>query len=590
MGFRRGARLSTGHVVLEVRRGGFSEVAVVKGAHDELLAVKRISDEVRAQVGEGVDRAFLRECELAVKVLGDVPHTARPRIAIPVLSQSGPDDVGIELLGPALYMDYVNGPSLADLLRTGPLSLSQSARVCGYVAESLARALDSAGEPRVVHRDMKPSNILLTRANEVRLIDWGLSEVKGVSGLSVRIEYLSPQRAADMDLADPADDVYALGMVLHQCLTGRFPGYDVRGGTGRLRQDLAERCPDVPEELANMVVAMLSPRPDNRPEARSIAGTLLHPDMTAALAQRDLTQPFCRDCGLVGRAVPCAVCGGEVRRRVAREPAPGMVRVPAGTFVHGLTEAQVRHALIMANMAPTDDQVRVLTGSGVRRVHCPAFDIDRTPVTNEEYAVFLQKVGYPEPEGFKAALAEAPDHPVTSVSWKDALCYALWRGKRLPTPLEWEKAARGAEDDRMYPWGNTFEAERCVHRRAPGAMPTARTVRTGPVGRLPGGQSPWGVHDLVGNVNEWVSEGKTPGFRGACGGAAGEVLPVYGLVSYQSQAHVDYASTAVGFRCAADVVHDVVPYDGSESSDSVRPGGHHDAASTERAMTGVRTA
>lgn len=564
MGFRVGARLSTGHEVLEVRRGGFSEVAVVRGAHDELLAVKRIGDEVRAQVGDAAERAFLHECELAAKVLEQVPFTARPRIAMPSLQQSGPDGGPAEPLGPALLMEYVDGPSLSELLRAGPLSLSQTARICGSVAEALATALDTAGERAVLHRDLKPGNILLSRTNEVRLVDWGLSAAKAVSAVSVRIDYLSPQRAADLDLTDPADDVYALGMVLHQCLTGRFPSRDIRRGTGTLRHDLAERCPDVPDELANMVMAMLSPRPEDRPDARAIAGTLLHSDMVGTLAQRDFTEPYCGDCGLVGRAAPCAVCGGAVLRRVARGPASGMVRVPAGTFVQGLTEAQARHALILAQIPPSDDQVQQLTGSGARRVHCPAFDIDRTPVTNEEYAAFVDAVGYPEPERFREALAEGPDHPVTSVSWKDALCYALWRGKRLPSSLEWEKAARGAEDDRMYPWGNAFEPERCEHRSPAGAPSSGRgALPTAPVGRLPAGQSPWGVHDLVGNVNEWMSDGPTPGSRGARGGAAGELLQVYGLVSFEVRASLDYTGPTLGFRCAADAVFDIEPCAGA---------------------------
>ncbi|MEV0369200.1 SUMF1/EgtB/PvdO family nonheme iron enzyme [Streptomyces sp. NPDC050636] len=597
-GLRTGARLSTGHEVREVRRGGFSEVGVVEGRHGERLAVKRIRGEVRARLGSAADQAFLHECEVAVARLGQAPCTARPVLAMPALEQveDGPragdaaDGDGADAagrvaevirvaLGPALFMEYVDGPALAELLAAGRLSLSQSARMCGGVASALAHAHAAA----VCHRDLKPTNILLTRANEVRLIDWGLSGAGELSDGTTRIEYLSPQRVERMDLATPPDDVYALGMIFHQCLTGRLTGHWPLSEPGALRRELAERCPDVPEELAHIVVAMLSPRPEDRPTAQAIADTLLHAGMAGTLAQRDLYRPFCDGCGFIGvvagagpgpgmstgRGTACPVCDERLVRRVDRAPGPDMVRIPAGPFIHGLSDSQARHALITARMAPDDDQVRQLTADGgPRKVFCRAFDIDRTPVTNAQYAAFVEAVNYPEPQDFKEMLAEAPDHPVTSVSWRDALCYALWCGKRLPDPLEWEKAARGAEDDRMYPWGSTFERARCYGPRGGSRLGGAATS---PVGAIPAGESPWGVLDMTGNVNEWVAAGSVRGFRGVRGGAAGELLEVYGLVSYQSQARADHADPAIGFRCASDVGHETVPYEPGESAEPYPP-------------------
>ncbi|UQA95315.1 SUMF1/EgtB/PvdO family nonheme iron enzyme [Streptomyces halobius] len=597
-GLRPGARLSTGHEVREVRRGGFSEVGVVEGRHGERLAVKRIRGELRARFGSAADQAFLRECEVAVARLGQAPYTARPVLAMPALEQveDGPragaaDGEGRDTdegrvaevirvaLGPALFMEYVDGPALAELLAAGRLSLSQSARVCGGVAGALAHA--HAAE--VCHRDLKPTNILLTRANEVRLIDWGLSGAGDLSEVTTRIEYLSPQRAERMDLAAPPDDVYALGMIFHQCLTGRLTGHWPLGDADALRREPAARCPDVPEELAHIVVAMLSPRPEDRPTAQAIADTLLHGDLAGTLAERDLYRPFCGACGFIGveaaagsgpgrstaGGTVCPICDERLVRRVDRAPGPDMVRIPAGPFVHGLSDSQARHALITARMAPDDEQVRQLTADGrPRKVFCRSFDIDRTPVTNAQYAAFVDDLNYPEPHGFREALAEAPDHPVTSVSWRDAVCYALWCGKRLPTPLEWEKAARGAEDDRMYPWGSAFDRARCS---GPPGGPPLRTTHTSPVGALPAGRSPWGVLDMTGNVNEWVAAGSARDFRGVRGGAAGELLEVYGLVSYQSQARVDHTDPAIGFRCASDVGHELVPYEPGESPQPYTP-------------------
>ena len=89
------------------------------------------------------------------------------------------------------------------------------------------------------------------------------------------------------------------------------------------------------------------------------------------------------------------------------------------------------------------------------------------------------------------------DHPVTCVSWHDALVFCKWAGVRLPTEAEWAKAARGT-DGRIWPWGN----------REPnsGVCNFNMTVGdTTPVGRYPDGKSPYGLLDVAGNVWEWTS-------------------------------------------------------------------------------------
>ena len=120
---------------------------------------------------------------------------------------------------------------------------------------------------------------------------------------------------------------------------------------------------------------------------------------------------------------------------------PELVHIPEGCFLMGSVEGQ------------EDEQP-------VHRVWVSAFAMGKYPVTNREYACFLQTTGYEAPKAWTDPRFHHPDQPVIALSWFDAVAYCTWlrdvwrKPYRLPTEAEWEKAARGGGDGQRYPWGN----------------------------------------------------------------------------------------------------------------------------------------
>ena len=126
------------------------------------------------------------------------------------------------------------------------------------------------------------------------------------------------------------------------------------------------------------------------------------------------------------------------------------------------------------------------------------FYIDLYEVTNAEYKKFTYDTNREIPYHWSNAKIpkNKKNHPVTYVNWHDAKEYCKWKGKRLPTEQEWEKAARG-ESGNIYPWGNTWSIDKSNH-------PYKGSAGTEPVGSYPSGKSPYGLYDMSGNVWEWV--------------------------------------------------------------------------------------
>jgi formylglycine-generating enzyme required for sulfatase activity len=188
------------------------------------------------------------------------------------------------------------------------------------------------------------------------------------------------------------------------------------------------------------------------------------------------------------------------------KPAPptGMVKVPEGPFMMGFIIDNDR------SLGDTDEEP-------VHEVVLDEFWIDKYEVTSARFAEFLN--AHPEDsaryiELGSAVTIEKTDNryqprpglerlPANRISWYGADAFCRWKGKRLPTEAEWEKAARGT-DERMFPWGNQWPSNDRVTFRRKFKQQGFDVME--PVDGLPEGQSPYGVHQMAGNVWEWVAD------------------------------------------------------------------------------------
>jgi formylglycine-generating enzyme required for sulfatase activity len=189
-----------------------------------------------------------------------------------------------------------------------------------------------------------------------------------------------------------------------------------------------------------------------------------------------------------------------------------------------------------------------------------AFYLDVHEVTNAQYFAFCRATGRRLPEfwgmaGFRSGL-DFPDHPVIGVSWYDARDYAVWAGRRLPTEAEWEYAARGGLVGKPYPFGGELTAE------------LARYSSAGPVAVGRFSANGYGLHDMAGNVWEWVADRYADDYYAASpmdnppGPASGRLRVIRGgswhsgpgcqRVDYRNALPPNWVDIAVGFRCACD--------------------------------------
>ncbi len=591
-----------------------------------------------------------------------------------------------------LICEYVDGPTLREFIAQeksrragdpGTRNAREWHRQCAEIVASVAEALEACHRANLVHRDVKPSNILLDPQSGPRLTDFGIAKhlAPGANTYHTSLigsyHYMSPEQAAASKAGvDHRSDIFSLGVILYEMLTTQrpFDGPDLQRVLHAVTSEEPRRLgaiePRISADLETVCHKALEKDPAHRYQSAAvfaaelrnvIAGRpiLARPPGLARKARRwagaHRAAVLAATVVILGATV-LGLGGLTVSMRNARlawfsvesdepgctvliqpidaatlEVSPTPTRLGTAPLHHEGVEPGVYRVTVVASdpdvfaefnavllrpgreratvlrtsrapkwtgvgggpahfgrlmptsQATADGMVLVEAGDydvrrtgeakrppGLPKLTLPAFYIDKTEVSNRRYKEFVDATGHRAPPLWEDGLDdEILDRPVVGVSLEDAEAYARWRGKRLPTSLEWEAAARGKEGH-VYPWGNEPPEGRIEYDATPKDIEDAVSVvdalrsraayrrRMKDVAEPPSSRSALGLSNTFGNAGELTGsilrapgsgeyalmmKGRDWSFPpGSCTLRTDFTLALYSL-------HED----RVGFRCARSV-------------------------------------
>jgi serine/threonine protein kinase len=622
----------------KVGEGGMGKV--YRGTHilmDHTVALKILHPHLSSdQIA--VER-FRREARAAASI--------RHPNAVAVTDFGVNKDAGLSYL----VMEFLEGTELRDAIKKkGPLDFEEAF----IITQQICLALQAAHAKGIVHRDLKPDNIWLLKSDDqfprVKVLDFGIAKLmaNNVSDLTQQgvivgtPYYMSPEQCVGDEL-DARSDIYSLGVIIYEVLTGRVPfRASTPMGVALKHANEAPVPPhelrsDLPPSIENVVLRALR----KRREERQTSAIELSQEFESALYQAGI------ELKLIGTNTPqyshVLNTHADLQYRTERSLSPDRNTPPQGTdaSTRVLQSADTPHegsgvstatpdlfhqvvpakfsitrlwsdaptprkilyaglaALLLVGMVflvkaittskPVDEVVVNVTnpiktpptpppgmvyipggkfvmgynGSDQdaekpeHEVPVSSYFIDKYEVTVGDYYQFIKAKNRPAPQTWSAAWQqgqfsdEEARRPVTDVTWFDARDYAEWAGKRLPSEVEWEYAARGT-DKRLYPWGNDFNPNRANVANEKGVRP---------VGSYPADKSPFEAYDMSGNVFEWVVSDWSlyPGSKAKrtipgkmVRGGSYTKDKTYAMVTSRSIMRIDAQQEDVGFRCAKD--------------------------------------
>jgi formylglycine-generating enzyme required for sulfatase activity len=508
-----------------------------------------------------------------------------------------------------MTMELLSGRSLHDEMRVSKTqSLPREFAI--RVIEGIVNALEFAHSKHIVHGDLKPGNVFITNAGEIKVIDFGLARLiarpkaKPAGGVNMAADrvraltpaYASPEMWGD-HAPDPRDDVYSLACVAWKAMTGELPFPDQDALAARSSNSSLVRPPQIKSHefralrhalefhrerrttsARQFLVEFSGERPKRTLQITAVAvamavlSVLIYWALKSTEAQPPLAtvaQPVAKQTqGQVFR--DCPTC-------------PLMKALPAGHFLQGSAPSD------------TDAQPYEMPQHAASISH--VFAVGIYEVTVGEYGEFVADTQVqahacasyngewrvdPAVNWRNAAEAQAAAYPVSCVSWQDAKDYAAWLSRRtdhkysLLSASEWEYAARaGATAQR--PWSDPSGAcaygnvaDQTAEHRFSGwsVMPCSdKYVQSAPVGSF--AANAFGLHDMLGNVFEWTEDCWSPDYRGApadgsarldgdCSehelrGGSWFTSPQFVRTAYRDRFPTDYRSTSVGFRLRREV-------------------------------------
>lgn len=424
-----------------------------------------------------------------------------------------------------IAMRYIDGESLDKVIAAGALKWDVALKI----TEQIASALEFAHARGLIHRDVKPSNIIVGKEEGAVLTDFGLvkamqqSGSMSLTGGMLGTPYYIPPEIWSGKEATPAIDQYALACVLGEMLSGKvlFPG-DTPPAVMMRHVMTGPEFPgkwqkDVPPGFSEILKRALAKEPKERFENVNV---FVHSFVGVGLAPAK-TEP----------ATVKPPITGYQPLSISDNPAGiEWIEIPAGDFLYGDGKKphHIRKPYFIAKYSITQTQYQKFIDAN------PRYPV---PFMIEEWAK-----PYNWDKRTRQHPAEISIHPVVLVTWNDAREFCKWAKCRLPTEEEWEKAARGT-DGREYSWGEDWlDGKYCNSIEA-------KIVGTTPVDEFPEGVSPYGVWDMSGNVWEWTATPHESGGYALRGGSRG-----YDVSGVRSSVRLRImpvgSSCYIGFRCA----------------------------------------
>lgn len=548
---------STGryHIIEQLGQGG---MAVVYRAYDTTLdcnvAIKFIRmEKLTPENSEKTRARFKIEAKKTAKLL-------HPNI-VPVT------DYGIHEGVPYLVMRYIPGGRTLKSLLGKPIPYFEAIKLIIPIAQALAVAHAN----HIIHRDVKPSNILLTAENIPMLSDFGIAKVleteedtqDGLTATGMVIgtpEYMAPEQWEGKPV-DGRADIYALGVVLYEMITGR-PPFKADTVPATMVQVLRDPLPrpkqfvaNLPDQIEQILYKALTKNPENRfqemtdfvvslstlPTEMSENGNIKRKQLLVwnggiilagiifgiiLLSSNKSIIPALRtETGLKDKfdatstmtnafpVITTTIVATETQSlgvgSSMTSPRDGMalMYIPVGTFSMGLTDSEVNTLMNYCSECTLGDFVASRPAHPVQLTK--SYWIYKTEVSNAEYQICVNSGTCSLPSKFSSETRDSyfyneiyANYPVVWVNWDQANTYCKWAGGRLPTEAEWERAARG-DDGRLYPWGNEPPNTNLANINKTFGDTTA-------VDAFQDGASPYGVLNMSGNVWEWVADWYQP--------------------------------------------------------------------------------